>query len=90
MVWQLSDVGVSRMDAVVLFQLGNSALCSIFWGTLQDIEHHCLPFIKCQQCLSIIVTTNEISSISNCLVVGGVWYSAELTTTRGRGYRRWR
>ena len=90
MVWQLSDVGVSRMDAVVLFQLGNSALCSIFWGTLQDIEHHCLPFIKCQQCLSIIVTTNEISSISNCLAVGGVWYSAELSTTRGRGYRRWR
>ena len=35
MVWQLSDVGVPSMATVVLFQLGNSALCSTFWGALQ-------------------------------------------------------
>lgn len=89
MVWQLSDVGVSgwmlcaisvRKFCTVQHLLGHTA------GHLAS-----LPAIhKCQQCLSIIVTTNEISSISNCLIVGGAWYSAGLSTARGTWYRRWR
>lgn len=85
MVWQLSAAGASRKAVAMLFQLGNSAQCSTLLGTLQGT-----PFIKCQPRLSITVTINEISAISNCLVVGGAWHSAGLSTTRGRRSRRWR